>query len=203
MSSCSKEARTKGRIKRRIKVDRVFSASTYRKAKKYLIQDFEGRCAYSMQHYELVGLKVMDVDHYNCTLSGAPRNEYKNLYLSTRHCNGAKGAKWRLKDGHRELRLLDPCNEIDYGNLIFENPQTHKLEGTTPSAIWHIRILDLNAPHLVKEREDRAAFENLKAAAGVDLLAAVLQAAPEETKVLMNHFEKMIPAIPPTSISLS
>jgi len=61
--------------------------------------------------------------------------------------------KTEASDG---CRFLNPCEEMDYGEQIFEDPDTHRLVGTTPAAIWHIRICALNADPLVNEREKRA-----------------------------------------------
>ena len=45
---------------------------------------------------------------------------------------------------------------MDYGEQIFEDPETHKLVGVNPAAIWHIRICGLNAEVLIRERSRRA-----------------------------------------------
>jgi hypothetical protein len=124
-----------------------------------LRRDFGDRCAYSMQHaLRLGGLKSLEVEHFNPKLKKRLVQDYANLFLTSRHCNGAKGKKWpsasEIGDG---LRFLNPCLEADYGAQIFEDPKTHQLFGTTPAARWHIRMLDLNANHLVYERMERSA----------------------------------------------
>jgi len=136
---------------------RKFTASTYRKAIPYLLQDFEGRCAYSLQHVNRVGLKLMEVDHFNPNLRGPARNNYSNLFPATRHCNGAKQDTWPTAQlAKLGVRFLNPSKEQDYGVHIFEDPTSHQLVGTTPAGKYHIRCCDLNAPHLVLERAERA-----------------------------------------------
>ena len=51
--------------------------------------------------------------------------------------------------------MINPCQEIDYGNHIFEDPNSHLLWGANATGRWHIRQLKLNAPHLVRERTTR------------------------------------------------
>lgn len=53
------------------------------------------------------------------------------------------------------LRFLNPCTETDYGVEIFEDPKTQELVGISPAAIYHIEVLDLNHPTLVKHRLER------------------------------------------------
>src|SRR5438552_130453 len=95
---------------------RRFTESTYRKAKPFLLNDFDGRCAYSLQHVNRVGNWCIEVDHFNPTLRGPARNEYSNLFPATRHCNGSKRDTW--PDARfRKLgaRFLNPTEEQDYG----------------------------------------------------------------------------------------
>jgi len=142
--------------------NRKFTASTYRKAIPYLLRDFEGRCAYSLQHVNRVGLKLMEVDHFNPNLRGPARNDYSNLLPATRHCNGAKQDTW--PDAHFAklgARFLNPTKEQDYGVHIFEDPTSHELAGTTPAGKYHLRCCDLNAPHLILERAYRARLHRL------------------------------------------
>ena len=131
---------------------------TYRKYLSFLRIDFDDRCAYSMQHYTRAGgLTAMEIDHHNCNLPDAVRNNYDNLFLSTKHCNGHKLAKPSERDIRLGLRFLNPCIEDDYGTHIFEDPDTFELWGDTPEGRYHIRNLDLNAYHLILERKTRHA----------------------------------------------
>jgi len=63
-----------------------------------------------------------------------------------RHCNGKKSNTWPSKaELAAGCRFLNPCEEMDYGEQIFEDPLTNRLVGITPAAIWHIRICALNS----------------------------------------------------------
>ena len=147
---------TNARVARQVP-RRQFTESTYRKAKPFLLRDFDGRCAYSLQHVKRVGYKGMEVDHFNPRLRGLARNKYANLFPATRHCNGSKSDHWPSAAARKSgIRFLNPCKEVDYGVHIIEDPQTHMLVGMTPAGLYHIRCCDLNAPHLVQERHDRA-----------------------------------------------
>lgn len=99
----------------------------------------------------------MEVDHYNPRLKRELEQDYLNLLLATRHCNLSKWTFWpNRSQSERGLYVINPCNELDYGKHIFEDPVSHYLWGATATGTWHIRKLDLNAPHLVRERQDRA-----------------------------------------------
>jgi len=126
-------------------------------ALKSLRRDFKDRCAYSMQHaLRLGGLKCLEVEHFDPRLKKKLFQDYGNLLLASRHCNGAKREVWpKRRDQDAGLRFLNPCVEADYGVQIFEDPDTHEIYGTTPAARWHIRMLDLNAKHLIFERMER------------------------------------------------
>jgi hypothetical protein len=144
----------------------------------------------------------MEIDHFNPRLLGLARNKYSNLFLATRHCNGAKSNHWPEKRQRLlGVRLLNPTKEQDYGSQIFEDPTTHRLIGATPAGIYHIRICDLNAPHLVNERANRAELRRilheymptLKIAPGTVGKSNLL----DSSSLLRDIVEKMIPPIPP------
>lgn len=98
----------------------------------------------------------MEIDHFNPRLPSHNRNKYSNLYLSTRHCNGAKSDNWPTpKQRKLGVRFLDPCAELDFGVHIFEDPESFELWGATPAGRYQIRMLRLNATHLVYERKMR------------------------------------------------
>ena len=123
----------------------------------FLLKDFQHRCAYSMQHSSTIGVRTIEVDHFNPRLRGDSRNRYSNLYLSTRHCNNSKGQHWPTTAQMNEgIRFLDCCSEWDYGEHIFEDPITHQLFGVTPAGRYHIRMCDLNAPQFMRERTIRS-----------------------------------------------
>jgi len=85
--------------------------------------DFEERCAYSMQHtYRAGGATCMEVDHFDPRKKLDEIQKYPNLFLATRHCNGAKRDRWP-NNHERKLgvRFLNCCSEVDYGIHIFED----------------------------------------------------------------------------------
>jgi hypothetical protein len=180
---------------------RKFTESTYRKAKPFLLRDFDGRCAYSLQHYERVGYKCMEVDHFNPNLRGPARHDYSNLFPATRHCNGSKSDLWpAAKLRKAGVRFLNPTKEVDYGVHIFEDPVSNELVGTSPAGIFHIRCCDLNAPHLVLERRDRAKLRALLNEYCVTTKAPlpVLDGKQvlDASSILRAIVERMIPPIP-------
>jgi hypothetical protein len=123
----------------------------------FLLEDFEHRCAYSMQHSSTLGVKTMEVDHFNPRLPQRLRHQYTNLYLASRHCNNSKRQSWptaaQISQG---IRFLDCCREQDYDQYIFEDAVDHRVYGVTPAGKYHVRMCDLNAPHLIRERKIRA-----------------------------------------------
>jgi len=180
---------------------RKFTESTYRKAKPFLLRESDGRCAYSLQHVERVGYKCIDVDHFNPNLKGPSRNNYTNLLPATRHCNGSKSDLWPTGDLRKAgVRFLNPTKEQDYGVHIFEDAESHQLVGITPAGRYHIRCCDLNAPHLVLERCDRAKLREIlneyhvRAKAPLQLLDG--KEICDTSAVLRAIAEKMIPPIP-------
>ena len=99
----------------------------------------------------------MEVDHFDPRQRFDQPQSYANLLLSTRHCNLSKGSWFPGPDDEKDgIRIFNPCEEHDYDHELFEHPETHELVGTSPAAIHHIRLLDLNAPHLVEERQLRS-----------------------------------------------
>jgi hypothetical protein len=139
----------------------------------------------------------MEVDHFNPTLSKASRNNYVNLFLSTRHCNNAKSETWPQRSARKKgIRLLNPCEEIDYGEHIFEHPVTHRLIGISPAGEFHIITCDLNARHLVDERRERARIFELLQSRDITLKTSPVLFPSMESQLLREQFEKMIPPIP-------
>lgn len=155
--------------------------------------DFEGRCAYSMQHISRAsGRRNMAVDHFNPHLKKLPIQEYSNLFLSTSQCNGSKSDRWPTNKERREFgwRFLDCTKEPDYGVHIFEDPDTHELVGATPAGRYHVRSCDLNAPQFILEREERTRYWNMIRSLGENPLE------PEVVKLLKDTVEHLIPEIP-------
>src|SRR5689334_18284672 len=123
--------------------NRRFTEATYRRAMPFLLADFGGRCAYSLQHVNRIGYMCMEVDHFNPILRGPARNDFSNLFPATRHCNGSKQGSWpdaRLR--RLGVRFLNPTKEQDYGVHIFEDPRSHELVGLSPQGKYQIRCCD-------------------------------------------------------------
>jgi hypothetical protein len=125
-----------------------------------LMRDFEGRCAYSMQHCTRSG--KLEVDHFDPRKKKDIHQQYDNLFPASRHCNSKKSDHWPSKiEASAGVRFLNPCREMDYGVQIKEVPGAHILVGLTPAARWHIRVCSLNADHLIDERRKRAKYLEL------------------------------------------
>jgi len=102
---------------------------------------------------------MLEIDHFDPREKRRKRQHYDNLFPATPHCNRAKSATWPSRSERiRDLRFLNCCKEGDYDHVIFEDPGTHRLVGLTVSARYHIAKLELNAAHLVRERQDRANY---------------------------------------------
>jgi len=163
-----------------------------------LLRDFQRRCAYSQQHTDRsLGERTMEIDHFNPLLSGLKRHKYENLFLATRHCNGAKSDTWPTKIARdKGIRFLNPCEENDYGVHLFEHPVTHRLIGITPAGDFHITVCDLNATQFVNERADRAKIYDLLQNTPVTPTHKSKNGEVlEPIKLLREQFEKMIPLI--------
>ncbi|MGH7996719.1 MAG: hypothetical protein ACREFX_10245 [Opitutaceae bacterium] len=142
------------RVVRKNKPKKKFNLSNYRSALPLLLEDFENRCAYSLMHVKMVSERGMHVDHFNPKHKN--RSPYTNLFPAYGICNQAKWESWpTAKQRRLGMRYLNPCEERDYDNVIFEDPTTHLLVGTTPAARYHIDMLDLNNPSLVEHRRER------------------------------------------------
>jgi hypothetical protein len=135
----------KARVKRVASLNKKFKRYKYGKAIDDLMVDFDGRCAYSMQHHSRAG--KLEVDHFDPRLKKDLWHHCDNLFPASRHCNGIKGDTWPTKHEEQEgCRFLNPCLEQDYGEQIFERPDNHLLVGTTPAARWHIRVCGIECP---------------------------------------------------------
>jgi hypothetical protein len=187
------------RINRGPKPEIALTFRNYRKALPELRRDFQDRCAYSMQHISRAGgIQNMDVDFFDPRRGKKGVVDYNNLFLASHHCNIAKGDFWPSKQELASgIRLLNPCEEMDYGVHIFEDPITHNLVGVTPSGRIQIRVLALNAPHLVEERRQRselwATFTKLKAEAEAKNLS-IAKGLLEQLEEVLRY---SIPPIPP------
>jgi hypothetical protein len=137
----------------------------------------------------------MEIDHFNPILREAVRNRYSNLYLSSGHCNRRKSDYWPTEAMKREgIRLLDPCAEMDYGEHIFEDPNSHLLVGVTPAGRYHIRVLDLNAETFVSERQQRAIC---RATRVLEFNGDPWEILAASLAVMQQLVDALIPCIPP------
>lgn len=96
----------------------------YRSYKRYLIEDFNGRCGYcDIWDSLLGGTDCYHIDHF------APKSkfgelelEYSNLIYSCRHCNLAKGNDWVTADSSishdGKIGYIDPC-DTQYDKLFY------------------------------------------------------------------------------------
>lgn len=162
-----------------------------------LIRDFGERCAYSMQHQARAG--ALEVEHFDPRQKNDLIQDFLNLFLASRHCNGKKSNYWPTAAERRAgCRFLNPCKEMDYGEQIFEDPNTNLLIGVTPAARWHIRICALNAPPLVAERMKRARHWKTFRNAIMRIKPNAPEAALDELITsFREEVELMIPEIPP------
>jgi hypothetical protein len=153
-----------------------------------------------MQHKSRSG--TLEVDHLDPRKKNDLIQNYKNLFPASRHCNGKKSDNWPNKaELAAGCRFLNPCEEMDYGEQIFEDPQTRELIGVTPAARWHIRICGLNANHLIEERRRRAKHWNTICNQGVTVKGGVPhQVAQEMIENYREEVELMIPQIPPPPV---
>lgn len=150
-----------------------------------------------MLHEDLAGgQSAIDVDHFDPTLKNRYLQPYDNLFPACRHCNGKKQNAWPSEELRKKgVRFLDCTKEHDYGDHILEDPETHRVFGITPAGRYHVRVLDLNADVLVKQRKLRADFQTLTTSTPVRFtkpfaqMAGIIQMGKELIKL-------MIPPIP-------
>ena len=184
----------RGRVKRGPPPKKPIKRHNYADCLPELMRDFEGRCAYSMQHHERAG--KLEVDHFDPRKKKHLIQAYENLFPASRHCNGKKSNHWPTRE---ELaagcRFLNPCEEVDYGDQVFEDPRSHLLVGATPAARWHIRMCGLNADHLVLERSKRTQFWDLLKRKTVHQIKESGDLI-ELIQCIRGEVQKMIPEIP-------
>ena len=139
----------------------------------------------------------MEIDHFDPRKKEDFIQQYQNLFLATRHCNGAKSKFWpSAAEQTLGLRYLNPCREQDYGVHIFEDPKTHLLVGITPAGKYHIRMCDLNADHFVAERRDRSEIWEMLRSAVTVKRNQMPQVAAELAEALRKQAGQMIQEFP-------
>jgi hypothetical protein len=187
----------KPRIKRGPPPEKPIKRHKYRDVLPELIRDFAARCAYSMQHQLRSG--SLEVDHFDPRKKKNLIQDYNNLFPASRHCNGKKSDTWPSKaELAAGCRFLNPCDEMDYGEQIFEDPTTHRLVGITPAAKWHIRICGLNADRLIEERRRRAKYWRTLQNKAIRVKKNISHETVQELiEGFREEVELMIPKIPP------
>lgn len=143
------------RVTRKQFPSKLLKRTTHRKiAYPCLLKDFEERCAYSMIHRSNCG--EFEIDYFDATRKKDIVQDYCNLFPAHPICNRSKSNKPTKRELREGRRFLNPCREWDYNEHICENSKTHELIGKTKAGIYHIEHLDLNHPHFVEQRKDRA-----------------------------------------------
>ena len=139
----------------------------------------------------------MEVDHFDPRKKKDLIQDYDNLFPASRTVNGKKWKHWPNKAEERAgCRFLNPCEEMDYDEQIFEDPMTHKLVGANHAATWHIRFCGLNADPLVTERAKRAKHWETLNGKPVNVQGD-LEQITEIVKGFREEVELMIPPIKP------
>jgi hypothetical protein len=201
----SKSSVPEPRVRRKHDPARVFSKGGYRKAREFLREDFQNRCAYSMIHEDVAGgVGAMNIDHFDPRKKSNFLHRYDNLFWSSRECNGRKHQHWPTKEENRRgIRFLDCTRERDYGVHIFEDPITHEVWGATPAGVYHVRIMNLNASVFVRHRKLRAIMAEALTGTIVQLQtkglsAKSFQASLAPFLLLMNPMRQLFElSIPP------
>jgi hypothetical protein len=158
------------------------------------MEDFDKRCAYSMQHFSRAGGEsCMEVEHFNPAKKRQFWHKYEDLNLASRHCNLHKSQRW---SNDRDVRFLNPSYEQDYGSHILEDPETHKLVGITPAGIYHVLKCGLNAEHLVRERAERSHILGILNDEPTLNMRGSWQEVYQAVIALREQVNAMIPAIP-------
>lgn len=171
------------------------------------MDDFAGKCAYSMISVEAVCEHNMEVDHHDPTIKGKKLHAYGNLFPAFSLCNNAKSGVWpKAADVARRKRFLNPCKEQDYGEHLFEDPATGEIVTDTPEGVFHLEGLDLNNEWLMKKRRQRTEDKQLLSQRAIVAKDTVsLEAKVFDT--LFQRIERLgnesIPAIPPMPIGRS
>lgn len=169
----------------------------------FLRNDFEDRCAYSMRHTENNGgIRQMEVDHFDPRLRRRARNAYTNLMLATRHCNLMKGSTWSKPVAEKagSVDLLNPCEEQDYGEHLFEDPMTNELVAVTERGRLQIDVMDLNHETFVNERRERARY--LAKRRSPAMITGSYVEVLSLLEIADDRYARCIPEIPPPPASI-
>lgn len=202
-SRANRKTFSEGRVKRGPPpvLPNPIRTKAYRKCLPELKRDFKCRCAYCMRSLARFSDREMQVDHFDPRQKKDRTQRYSNLFLADAHCNGTKSDTWPSREERGVgLRFLNCCEEVDYGCFIFEDPATHELVGTTPAAIYHIEMIDLNAPHLINDRRKRSEIRALLTKKGYLDVKDGPKVYEVSTMLERIAEEELIPPIPPPPV---
>ncbi len=135
---------------------------TYRKkALKFLLADFESRCAYCLDPSDFRHPSQTQVDHFNCKLRERVRHQYRNLMLACSACNHTKHDKPVVNPFDREQRLLNCTEENEFPEHIAETPDG-QWHSKTPAAEYHLVSIGLQeGSHQAKRASRRQVAHQL------------------------------------------
>jgi hypothetical protein len=160
--------------------------------------DFARRCAYCMHHLDDSESPLFEIDHFRPRKSKGSHS-YLNLRLACHWCNLYKGMFWpaipHLAAGQR---LLDPCNEVDYGVHLFEIPAKPGEIEATGVGKFHVERLRLNRRPLQRKRlareKKREQCEMLSRALGEPRVPAATRI---EIEALLRELRRELALMPP------
>jgi hypothetical protein len=146
----------KPRVKRGPGPKGKLTQATYRKkALRFLLTDFEKRCAYCLDPDDFRHPSLTHVDHFDCKLHGRKRHQYKNLMLGCAACNMSKHDKPVVNPFDKRQRLLNCTEENEFPQHIRET-EDGQWEPITPAAEYHLAAIGLREScHKAKRAERR------------------------------------------------
>ncbi len=127
----------------------------YRKYKKSLKEEFQGRCVYCCKpDQSLHPPDHFGVDHYR-PQKYFPEltTDWENLYYCCNSCNSRKGAWPRTRDWpdeEREPFIPNPCEHVMSEHLQFAGLE---VQAHTPSGALTAAMLSLNHEHAIAHRQ--------------------------------------------------
>lgn len=115
-----------------------------------LRKQYDYACGYCQVTEVSVGGELT-IDHFRPRVSGGS-DDIDNLVYACQRCNSYKHSFWPTDEDIRQgNRLLHPLRE-DLSLHMRLNYATGKLEPLAPSGRFHITLLQLNRPQLVRHR---------------------------------------------------
>jgi hypothetical protein len=121
---------------------RLTKGNYRKKALKFLLTDFEGRCAYCLDPSDFRHPSQSQVDHFDCKLHKRARNQYCNLMLACSACNHTKHNKPVVNPFDRAQRLLNCTEENEFPEHIVETPDG-QWQPVSAAAEYHLVSIGL------------------------------------------------------------